>query len=81
MSVSRARTVLIGLDAAAGDLLFEGCDHGRSLFDDCQAARRTEPRGPQRGGREPPVVRRRLGLLHGLVVGRGVHQPLLDERP
>jgi predicted AlkP superfamily phosphohydrolase/phosphomutase len=29
MSISRARTVLIGLDAAAGDLLFEGCDQGR----------------------------------------------------
>ena len=28
MSSSRARTVLIGLDAAAGDLLFEGCDRG-----------------------------------------------------
>ena len=28
MSRSRARTVLIGLDAAAGDLLFDGCDQG-----------------------------------------------------
>ena len=28
MSFLRARTVLIGLDAAAGDLLFEGCEQG-----------------------------------------------------
>ena len=37
MSSSRARTVLIGLDAAAGDLLFEGCDRG--LFPNLAALR------------------------------------------